>query len=165
MNVSCHIHAWVMPRIWMSLVTRMNPNGPSGSIPRKATSMSHVTCMRISHVTHMNVWWFMAHIWMYGESWYMYECMSHGTYMNVWWIMVHIWMFHGTCVNESCYIMNRSRHIWESTMSHKRMSHVNHLNESCHTYEWVMSHMWISHNSVMSKTWLSHATHMESRHT
>jgi len=25
------------------------------------------------------------------------------------------------------------------------MSHVTHVNESCHTCEWVMSHMWMSH--------------------
>ena len=25
------------------------------------------------------------------------------------------------------------------------MSHVTHMNESCHTYEWVMSHKWLSH--------------------
>jgi len=35
------------------------------------------------------------------------------------------------------------------------MSHVTHINESCYTHEWVMSH-----------TWMSHVTHMnESRHT
>ena len=26
-----------------------------------------------------------------------------------------------------------------------RMSHVTHMNESCHTHEWVMSHTWMSH--------------------
>ena len=27
------------------------------------------------------------------------------------------------------------------------MSHVTHMNESCHTYEWVMSHIWMIHES------------------
>jgi len=61
------------------------------------------------------------------------------------------------------------RHTW--------MSHVVHLNESCHTREWVMSHTWMCHvthentschihERVMSYTWLSHVTHMnESCHT
>jgi len=31
-------------------------------------------------------------------------------------------------------------------MSHIWMSHVTHINESCHTYEWVMSHIWMSPN-------------------
>ena len=70
------------------------------------------------------------------------------------------------------------------------MSHVTHMNESWHTYEWVMSHIWTSHvtNSacglnhsivvvtplhshhtyerVMSHIWTFHVTHMnESCHT
>jgi len=39
------------------------------------------------------------------------------------------------------------------------------MNESCHTYEWVMSHIWMSHVThmndwVMSHIWMSHVTHM-----
>ena len=46
-------------------------------------------------------------------------------------------------------------HIYEWVTSHIWMSHATHMNESCHTYEWVMSHIW-----------MSHVTHMnESRHT
>ena len=43
-----------------------------------------------------------------------------------------------------------------------QMSHVTHTNESCHTYEWVMSHIWMCHNSykwVMSHIWMSHVTY------
>jgi len=29
-------------------------------------------------------------------------------------------------------------------MSHIWMSHFTHINEACHTYEWVMSHIWMS---------------------
>jgi len=51
-------------------------------------------------------------------------------------------------------------HIW--------MSYVTHMNESCHTYEWVMSHIWMSHVTHMRwgmpHKWMRHATHMnESR--
>jgi len=74
-------------------------------------------------------------------------------------------------------------------MSHIWMSHVTHLNESCHTHEWVMPHTWMSPSThktrfisfhaqdaihscvwhdvccsvlqwVMSHTWMSHATHL-----
>jgi len=56
------------------------------------------------------------------------------------------------------------------------MNHVTYMNESCHTYEWAMSHIWMSHvthvnelchicERVMSNIWMSDATHMnESRH-
>ena len=47
-------------------------------------------------------------------------------------------MSHVTRMNESC-------HTYEWVMSHVWMSHVTRMNESCHTYEWVMSHVWMSH--------------------
>jgi len=44
------------------------------------------------------------------------------------------------------------------------MRHVAHINESYHTYQWGMSHIWMSHMSHtwigMSHIWMSHATHM-----
>ena len=39
--------------------------------------------------------------------------------------------------------MNESCHTYEWVMSHIWMSHVTHMNESRHTYEWVMSHIWV----------------------
>ena len=47
------------------------------------------------------------------------------------------------------------------------------MNESCHTYEWVVSYIWMSHvthvnedNSPQSHTWMSHVARMnESCHT
>ena len=62
--------------------------------------------------------------------------------------MAHIWVCHVTHMNESC-------HTCEWVMSHIWMSRVTHMNESCHTYEWLMSHMWMSHGStVYEKKWL-----------
>jgi len=51
------------------------------------------------------------------------------------WAMSHIWMSHVAHMNESC-------HTYEWAMSHIWMSHVTHMNEPCHTYEWAMSHIW-----------------------
>jgi len=57
------------------------------------------------------------------------------------------------------------------------MRHVTHMNESCHTHEWVTSHMWMRHVTLMnearhthewgmSHTWMRHVTHMnEACHT
>ena len=42
-------------------------------------------------------------------------------------------------------IINESCHTYEWVISRRRMSHVTHTNESCHTYDWVMSRMWMSH--------------------
>ena len=52
---------------------------------------------------------------------------------------------HGTCVSESC-------HTYEWVMAHMWTSHVTHINESCHTCEWVMSHIWMSHVSHMDES-------------
>ena len=40
--------------------------------------------------------------------------------------------------------MNTACHIW--------MSHVTHMNESCHTYEWVVPHIWMEHVSHMNES-------------
>jgi len=51
-------------------------------------------------------------------------------------------MSHGTHMNESW-------HTYEWVMAHIWMSHGTHMNESCHTYEWVMEHIWMCH--IMDK--------------
>jgi len=73
-----------------------------------------------------------------------------------------------TCI---CKIWAAQNH---RAMSQIWMRHVTHVNESCHTYEWVMSHIWISHvthmnesfhtctqnRRVISQIWMSHVTNM-----
>jgi len=49
---------------------------------------------------------------------------------------LHVRRSHVTRTNESC-------HTYEWIMSHVRMGHVTRTNESCHTYEWIMSHVLI----------------------
>ena len=53
---------------------------------------------------------------------------------------------------------------YEWVMSHIWMSHITHMNEPYHTYEWVMSRTFLNgtchtHECVMSQIWLSHVTH------
>ena len=40
------------------------------------------------------------------------------------------------------------------------MSHVSHMNESCHTYEWVMSHIWMSHVTHMNESCHTYESHV-----
>jgi hypothetical protein len=42
-------------------------------------------------------------------------------------------------------------HTCEWVVSHVWMSHVSRVNESCHTYEWVMSHVWMSQVTHMNE--------------
>ena len=68
--------------------------------------------------------------------------------------VTHMVASHVTHINESC-------HTYEWVMSHIWMIHVTHMNRSCHTYEWV-----VSNERVMSHIWMSHVTRMnESCHT
>ena len=57
------------------------------------------------------------------------------------WVMSHIWMSHVTHMNESCHI---------------------YMNESCHTYEWVSSQKWnMAHRDIITpQSAMSHGTHM-----
>jgi len=45
----------------------------------------------------------------------------------------------------SSLYMNESCHTCESIMPHIWIRHCTHMNVSCHTYEWVLSHTWMSH--------------------
>jgi len=65
-----------------------------------------------------------------------------------------VWrMRHVTQTNESCRTratqwgnrQNESYDTYEWVMSHQWMSHVKQANESCHTNEWVMPHKQMSH--------------------
>jgi len=48
--------------------------------------------------------------------------------------------------------MNESCHTYEWVMSHVESSQVAHINESRNKYEWVMSHIWMSHVTHMNES-------------
>jgi len=62
--------------------------------------------------------------------------------------MSHIWMGHVTHMNESCHTYERVMSHILWVMSHIWMSHVTHMNGSCLTYEWAMPHVWMSPSCV-----------------
>jgi len=49
-------------------------------------------------------------------------------------------------MNESCHVYGCHTH--ERVKLLTQMSHVTHMNESCHTYEWAVSHTWTAHSWV-----------------
>ena len=67
--------------------------------------------------------------------------------MSVMWILCKMRHEHHTRMNKPC-------HTYEWAMSHVWMSHVPLMKESCHshTYERVMSHIWMSHVLHMSES-------------
>jgi len=85
---------WVMSRVRMSHVTRMDESCQSYNWV--------ITSICMSHVTHTNE---PCHKYEYGRS---HIGMSHGTYMHesrhsYEWIMSDIWMRHVTHMNVSCH--------------------------------------------------------------
>ena len=70
----------------------------------------------------------------------------------------HISFFYCWKMQETIYLDSASCSQHMSQFS----SHITHVNESCHTNKWDMSHIWMSH----ATHWMSHVTHMdESSHT
>jgi len=60
----------------------------------------------------------------------------------VWYYCVIVHSYEWVMTHESCHTQEwLTSHIWMS-LTHICMSHVTHMNESCHTYAWVMSHIW-----------------------
>jgi len=103
-----------------------------------------------------------SHVWSW---WTTNSCAWHDSFVCVpwlihlfggWFIHVcsvtlrkepgHTWTSHGTHVNESC-------HTYEWVMSNIWMRHVTPMNESCHTYEQERSHIRMSHVKHMNELW------------
>ena len=144
--------------------------------------MTHWLMLRLSHVTlmfdaqmnelcHIHEWvshtyaWVMSHSYVWHDS---HSCLTrlihmceltnsnvrHDSFIRV------TWLIH-ECDMTRSYVWHVMSHI-EPVMSYIHMGHVTHMNESCHTYEWVMSHIWMSHVTI----WMRHVTQIsEPRHT
>jgi len=114
-NESCHLYEWVMSIIW--------------------TRHSHV---RMSNVKYVNeschtCAWVMSNI---GTKYMSQMCeFICGTWLIIICDMTHYYVWH-----DSFICVTRFIH-----MLHICMSDVQYIHESCHTYAWVMSHIWKSH--------------------
>ena len=154
--------------MWMSHVSHMNE--PSCQTYESVTThiwMSHVTHLNKSRhtyewVTHMNksrctYKCFMLHA---------HACRTHmaescharaAEVLASFGIKSRTWTSHVTHMNESrCTYEWESCHTYEWVMSHIWMSNGTHINESCHTYEWVTLQIRMSH---VTHIWLSYVTY------
>ena len=131
--------------------------------------MSHI---RIRHDTNTDM---SSHAYKRGMSDVWISCVSH------------TWISHITHTHEPCHMLQ----IWTSHVAHMnecrmdflravtrqvthtnkpcRTCHVNHMNESCHTYEWVQngwatrccsSRYYYTHDIVILHVWTCHFTHI-----
>ena len=109
--------------------------------------------------------WDMSHIWMRRLTEENESALRQVCAWTYEWVMSHMRISFVTHVNESwTYVWMDVRasgctcewmYITPDVRMYTWMSRVTHVNESCHTREWVVSH-----------TWMSHLTHVnESCHT
>ena len=161
-----------MPHIWMNHIAHMSIETRRtcewGTSHRSMGHVSHIQSIMFTHMsseTHHTYEWVTSHI----QKWFVAHIIASCRKCD--WIMSHI-------------SMGRVSHIQGIMSTHMsidscriRMSHVGHMNESRHSYEWVTPHIWMSHVTHMNESrhtyewvtsliWMSHVTHMnESRHT
>jgi len=117
----------------------------------------------MSHVTALRPMRFLCSCWLWMSRVMSHIWMNHVTHSSELW-HTYEWVL----VNESCHciapnVLSLQQvdcewvvlcHTYEWIMSHIRVSHGTHMNESCHTYEWVLVNE------------LCHVTHVsESCHT
>ena len=205
-NKSCHAYEWVMSPIcmtiqepylsflglWVSVVTDYHwvvshvwmlihelPYAWRSKEPYMSFLglwVSHVTNIIESRHTYE---WGMSRVWMLihellhvflgtvSESCHR-PSMRHVTRMHVdprtlicpsgkfQWVMSHTWMRYVTHTNESCHTYERIvTHIWKRTLSTLYVL-LGTVKESCHTHEWVISHAWMSHITHMKGSRYTH---------
>jgi len=97
--------------------------------------MRHISRMNASCHTHECVTWYI--------EWVMSRI-----------IMSRIWMRHVTRINKSCYTN-------ACGVTHMRVSHLPHVNESCHTCQWDISQI---KKKVWLQMWVSRITHISLSH-
>jgi len=155
-NESCRtwttgVHVpWVISRTWLSHVTHMNK-----SCHTYEWVMSHICTTGVrtrNHEVYMDescctYEWVVSHIWTTGEHvlWAMSCCMHESRMSHD---TTHMDVSRHTYEWQE-YTFRESCRTYEWVTSHIRMSHVwishgAHINESCHTYERVKSHIWMT---------------------
>jgi len=155
-NESCRTCEWVTSHMWMShdsggayssskCARRIDAKCLTHSWVWRDAFMCDTWCSHVWDMTHSYVWWLVnlcataRRKWLFLDFFLTFLTfflfLCAMTRLRVNWVMSHIWMSHVTHMNDSC-------HTYERVMSHIWTSHVTHMNESCHTYEWVMSHIW-----------------------
>ena len=154
-----HAHQYIMLHIWMSHITHINKWGDTDEQVTSHTSTSDVT-----EVTEMNAWSTEM------NRWATCSCTTRlsRSYLLIWACTgvdccAHNSPTHGACEWVVAHV-NESWHMWISqvlphvnksgtcTTRHSRsvplftsniwISHVAHMDESCHTYERVISPTW-----------------------
>jgi len=140
-NASCHIYEWIMSYIW-----KVMPHIWKSQVHMKESKL-HID--NEDFLLILNQWWDAnkMRVFVWCNCGATHSCLRCHAFTNV---IELIWKRKSRSL--SMRRSQRSSASWMGyvtyikwVMSRIRMSHVTHTNESCHTYEWVVSHLWRSH--------------------
>jgi len=96
----------------------------------------------------------LIHAWDRTHSYMRHDSFTYETWLIHIRDMTHSYMRHDSFkwdADESCLMCECViSYIYQWVMSHVWMSHVSYMNGSCLIYEWVMPHIWMGHASQVS---------------
>jgi len=153
-NNLCHAYEWGMLRhIWMSHVTHVTE-----SCHTYEWVMSHIwICHGLTYE------WFMSHTWMSRVisiftcvTWIINNCRVIS--VNIYRVVLYQhgrtrikWIMHMITINTYRVVL------YQLFMSYIWMRHASsHMNESCHTSDWIVSHIWMGHVTHMNESCQTH---------
>jgi len=155
-NESCRTYEWVKSHIWTSHVTHINETCHTYQWVMSPISMSYVTHINQTYPTHLqrelngryacireaccDMGLLSSRRWT--------ACARHVTHVNgschtYEYVMSHKGISHVTRVNVSCHKRSILRHKMCVSSCHLTAcgSRIKYITESCHTVQWVISHM------------------------
>jgi len=88
------------------------------------------------------------HIWMSRITLMKWSCHASE------WVVSHMWMSHVTRMKYVCLLSINARVVVCEHRHVQTCISLPHMNKSCHAYEIVMSHMWMSHVTCMKEACL-----------
>jgi len=156
-NESCHIYEYVILHVYMNVYAWEGGGECVWALDECVMSHINESC----HTYECVIWYVYMNVYVWEGGTSVSECsvneschtsMSHVTYMNV---------SHYRCT----WMCMRERG-GRVCLSARWMSHVTHINESCHIYEYVILQLymnvyaWEGRGGVgLSARWMSHVTH------
>ena len=159
-------YQWIISSISMSHLKHMN----ASSYERHSSHIYECLMSHRIHIQSMAAQNQYTHVW--NESCVIYKWLIthmrmsiHDSLHTCEWVYTtlhtHVCYEKLHMTHYMCAITRVWFHTWHHTLTHAKcipssntrsssISHVTHLSESCHTFEWVMSHIWMRHVTCMN---------------